>query len=93
MAGLGRFRLPAAHRDHKPSSSSAAMWQEADRLRVIRILETSCMRLCPKGGVTALNATRPGTIHVIPARSDGAEAMQTLLGDDTVADGRSIETA
>ena len=36
-------------------------------------------------GVTGLNATRPGTIHVIPAGSDGAEAMQTLLGDDTVA--------
>jgi predicted metal-binding protein len=50
------------------------------RTRDIRICETSCLGLCPKGGVTALNASRPGTIHVIPAGTDPAGAMQILLG-------------
>jgi hypothetical protein len=51
------------------------------------------MGLCPKGDATALNATRPGTIHVIPAWLGCAEAVQTLLCDDTVADGGGIEAA
>jgi hypothetical protein len=53
--------------------------RSGDRRRDVRICETSCLGVCPKGGVTALNATRPGTIHVIPAGSEGAEAMRTLL--------------
>jgi hypothetical protein len=51
-----------------------------NRTRDIRICETSCLGLCPKGGVSALNATHPGMIHVIPAGTDPAGAMQTLLG-------------
>lgn len=54
------------------------------RQRDIRICEAACLGVCPKGGVTALNATHPGTIHVIPAGADAAEAMQTLLGADVL---------
>ena len=43
-----------------------------------------CFGLCPKRGVTALNATRPGVIHVIPVGTDGPEALQTLFGGDGV---------
>jgi predicted metal-binding protein len=54
-------------------------FRDAGRRRDIRICETACLGVCPKGGVTALNATHPGTIHVIPAGADVAEAIQTLL--------------
>jgi predicted metal-binding protein len=67
--------------------------RDAGRRRDVRICETSCLGLCPKGGVTALNATNPGTIHVVPAGSDGAEALRTLLGANAVADGGGIEAA
>jgi predicted metal-binding protein len=56
--------------------------RQAGLRRQVRIIETSCLGLCPKGGVTALNASRPGTIHVIPAGGGGDQAMQTLLGAD-----------
>jgi predicted metal-binding protein len=65
--------------------------REAGRRRDVRICETSCLGLCPKGGVTALNATRPGTIHVIQAGAEGSDAMQTLLGDHVIADAGGIE--
>jgi hypothetical protein len=67
--------------------------RSAGRRRDVRICETSCLGLCPKGGVTALNATSPGTIHVIPAGADGAEVMRTLLGGDAVANGGGVEAA
>ena len=54
--------------------------REAGRRRDVRICETGCLGICPKGGVTALNATNPGMIHIIQAGTDGAQAVQTLLG-------------
>jgi hypothetical protein len=63
-----------------------------NRTREIRICETSCLGLCPKGGVTALNATNPGTIHVIPAGTDPAGAMQTLLGGHRMVDNSLAES-
>ena len=51
------------------------------------------MGICPKDGVTALNATRPGTIHVVRTGADGIEAMRTLLGDGGVADRDRVEAA
>jgi predicted metal-binding protein len=59
----------------------------------VRIMETSCLGICPKDGVTALNATSPSTIHVIPAGSDSQAAIQTLLGDRAVAHLDSVEAA
>jgi predicted metal-binding protein len=67
--------------------------RNAGRRRDIRILETSCMGLCPKGGVTALNATHPRTIHVISVGSEPINALRTLLGDDVITDRDSVETA
>lgn len=49
--------------------------------RGVRVLETGCMGICPKHGVTALNATRPNTIHIIPAGTDAVDVARTLLGD------------
>ena len=63
------------------------------RRRDLRICETGCLGVCPKGGVTALNASRPGTIHVIPAGAHAEEAMQTLLGDHALMEGGGVERA
>jgi predicted metal-binding protein len=55
--------------------------RETGRRRQVRVMETACLGICPKNGVTALNATHPGTIHVIPAGMDAPAAVRTLLGD------------
>jgi predicted metal-binding protein len=66
----------------------------AGRRRDVRVIETSCLGICPKHGVTALNASRPQTIHVIPAGTEANAAMRTLLGGfDAVPDGSGIESA
>ncbi len=67
--------------------------REAGQHRQVRVMETSCLGICPKHGVTALNATRPGTIHVVSTGTDGAVAVQTLLGDRAVPDMGVVETA
>ena len=59
--------------------------------RGVRVMETSCLGVCPKDAVTALNATTPGTIHVIPIGSDGTAAVTILLGDHAIADADRIE--
>jgi hypothetical protein len=77
----------------KPEDRSAQTLRNAGRRRDIRILETSCMGLCPKGGVTALNATHRRTIHVISVGSEPTNALRTLLGDDVIMDRDGVETA
>jgi predicted metal-binding protein len=67
--------------------------REAGRRRQVRVMETSCLGICPKRGVTALQATRPGLLLVIPTGTPGAEAMHRLLGDRTVANRDGIEPA
>ena len=65
--------------------------RDAGKRRQVRVMETSCLGICPKDGVTALNATTPGTIHVISTGTGGAEAMRTLLGDHAVMDMGNVE--
>jgi hypothetical protein len=66
----------------------------AGRRRDVRVIETSCLGICPKHGVTALNASRPQVIHVIPAGAEADAAMRRLLGDfDSVPDRDGIESA
>ena len=58
------------------------------------MIETGCLGVCPKHGVTALNATLPGTIHVIPVGAAPDAALDVLLGGlDPVVNKRMIETA
>ena len=66
------------------SESRVACGIAGGRRREVRVIEAGCFGLCPKRGVTALNATRPGVIHVIPVGTDGPEALQTLFGGDGV---------
>jgi len=67
--------------------------QDIGRRRQVRVMESSCLGICPKNGITALNATRPDTIHVITVGLDGAAAVRILLGDNVAADTDSIEAA
>lgn len=56
--------------------------RQAGRRRDVRVLETSCIGICPKQAVTALNASQPGVVHTVPAGTEGDEALRTLLGDN-----------
>ena len=67
--------------------------RDVGQRRRVRVMETGCLGVCPKDGITALNASAPGTIHVIPVGSDGTAAVRTLLGDNTVADTDGVEAA
>jgi hypothetical protein len=48
--------------------------------RGIRIIETHCIGVCPKKAVTALNASRPGKIQIIPKGTAADEALAQLVG-------------
>ena len=66
--------------------------REAGRRRDVRVIETACLGLCPKRGVTALNASDPSVIHVIPAGTDGEAAARTLLrGLHPFVDSRGVD--
>ncbi|OJW25788.1 MAG: hypothetical protein BGO51_17450 [Rhodospirillales bacterium 69-11] len=47
--------------------------------RAVRIIETRCLGVCPKKAVTALNASRPARLLVVPNRTPAAEALADLL--------------
>lgn len=42
------------------------------------VVETGCLKLCPKGAVVALNGAQPGTWHIVKAGSDPAEIARAL---------------
>jgi hypothetical protein len=54
--------------------------KDAVRRRDVRIIETRCMGICPKKAVTVVNASRPGTIIVIPVSTPPAEALKAIAG-------------
>ncbi|WP_158933220.1 (2Fe-2S) ferredoxin domain-containing protein [Acidisphaera sp. S103] len=49
--------------------------------RGVRILETRCIGICPKKAVTALNASRPGKILIIPKGTGADEALARLVDE------------
>jgi len=51
----------------------------AGRRREVKVIETSCFGVCPKRGVTALNASRPGVLHVVPAGASPEQTLRALL--------------
>ena len=60
--------------------------KDAGHRRDVRIIETRCMWVCPKKAVTAVNASRPGNIFVVPAGTPTAEALKVIVGDPGSAD-------
>jgi hypothetical protein len=64
---------PAMARRQGQAPDSAAGSVEGERSpRDVRVIETRCMGICPKRAVTALNASRPDKIIMIP-KGNGAE--------------------
>jgi hypothetical protein len=54
--------------------------KDAGHRRDVRIIETRGMGICPKKAVTAVNASRPGTIFVVPVGTPPAEALKAIAG-------------
>ncbi len=50
---------------------------KAKRSRV-RLVETRCLKLCPKGAVAVISSHDPGTIWVVPAGTPVAEVVDRL---------------
>ncbi len=49
--------------------------RQAGRRREVRVIETKCLGLCPKGAVTVLPAGRPGEMLSVPAGMDPAAVL------------------
>lgn len=62
----------------KDLSKVLARWLDEAGRRV-GVVETLCLDVCPRGGVTAALASRPGRLTVIPEDTP-PEAAATLLG-------------
>ena len=52
--------------------------RESGRRRTVRIIETKCLGLCPKGAVTVLAARTPGAMLAVPKGTDAARLLATL---------------
>lgn len=48
--------------------------------RQVRIIESRCIGICPKKAVTALNASRPGTVLTVPTGTPADVVLEQLLG-------------
>jgi predicted metal-binding protein len=48
------------------------MLRATGRRRSVRVIETKCLGLCPKGAVTVLRGSRPGEMLTVPGGSDPA---------------------
>jgi predicted metal-binding protein len=44
--------------------------RQSGRRRTVRVIETKCLGLCPRGAVTALRGSRPGEMLAVPRGSD-----------------------
>ena len=44
-----------------------------------RVVETKCLGICPKGGVTVVPTSQTGTVLMIPAGTDIAAVVAKLL--------------
>ena len=47
--------------------------------RTVRIVETKCLNLCPKGAVTVVAARTPGQMLSVPRGADPGATIATLL--------------
>ena len=52
--------------------------RETGRRRAVRVIETKCLGLCPKGAVTVLPAGAPGSLLSVPKATPAAEILARL---------------
>ena len=48
------------------------------RRRTVRVIETKCLGLCPKGAVTVLPSRTPSTMFAVPKGADAAVLLRVL---------------
>ncbi len=48
------------------------------RRRAVRVIETKCLGLCPKGAVTVLPAGAPGSLLSVPKATPAADILARL---------------
>jgi hypothetical protein len=68
------------NRDTTLRSTLRMALKDAGHRRDVRIIETRCIGICPKKAVTVVNASRPGTIFVVPVSTPPAEALKAIAG-------------
>ena len=66
-------------KQHTLRSALRAELKATGRRRRVRIIETSCMGICPKKAVTALNASQPERILTVPKGTPAPEALASLM--------------
>jgi predicted metal-binding protein len=52
--------------------------REQGRRRLVRIVESRCLGVCPKRAVTMMTASRPGRVFVVGAGSRMADVLDLL---------------
>lgn len=52
--------------------------REAGRKRDVRLVETGCLGICPKGAVVAIRGSEPGRILIVPQGQPAASVLETL---------------
>jgi predicted metal-binding protein len=50
----------------------------AGRRRQVRVVESSCFSVCPKGAVSVMQGSRPGTVVVVPAGAEATDVLRRL---------------
>jgi predicted metal-binding protein len=52
------------------------MLRDTGRRRLVRVIETKCLSLCPRGAVTMLRGSRPGEMLAVPRGTDPAQVLK-----------------
>ena len=53
--------------------------RQSGRRRSVRVIETKCLGLCPKGAVTVLPGSAPGAMLAVPEATPVADLLARLL--------------
>ena len=52
--------------------------RDAGQRRRVRVVETGCFSICPKGAVSVMRASAPGQVLVVPEGTDADEVLRRL---------------
>jgi predicted metal-binding protein len=51
--------------------------KQVDRSRV-KLVSVSCLKVCPKGAVTVVRGSNPGSVYLVAAGADASDALDAL---------------
>ena len=84
LCGKCAGKISGGYRPKKRQTLKDALRAElkADgRRRLVRVIETRCIGICPKKAVTALNASSPGRFLTVPKGTHPKDALTLLMPD------------